>query len=125
MKLVEIRELVRERSAALTRAPDRDARRLLMYVFTGTRGGYTRLRIILLLSERPFNTNQLASEMGLDYKAIQHHLGVLEKNNLVTKVGEKYGATFHLSNYLEANILALDDVATRLERKMISEKARL
>ena len=122
MELVEIRELVRQRSSALTRTPDLDARRLLLYVFAGTRGGHTRLRIIHLLSDRPFNTNQLASEMGLDYKAIQHHLSVLEKNNLVTKVGEKYGATFHLSNYLEANILALDDVAARLERKMRSKK---
>ena len=122
MELVEIRELVRQRSTTLTHAPDRDARRLLMYVFTGTRGGYTRLKIISLLSDRPFNTNQIASEMGLDYKAIQHHLAVLEKNNLVIKVGEKYGAIFHLSNYLEANILALDDVATKLERKLNSKK---
>ena len=125
MELVEIRELVQKRSAALTHKPDRDARRLLMYVFTGTRGGYTRLKIISLLSDRPFNTNQIASEMGLDYKAIQHHLTVLEKNNLVTKVGEKYGAIFHLSNYLEANIMALDDVATKLERKLNSKKTYL
>lgn len=125
MELVEIRQLVRERSISLTHKPDRDARRLLMYVFTGTRGGYTRLRMISLLSERPFNTNQIASEMGLDYKAIQHHLAVLEKNNLVTRVGEKYGAIFHLSNYLEANILALDDVATKLERKLNSKKVYL
>ena len=122
MELVEIRQMVRQRSAASPHLPDRDARRLLMYVFTGTRGGYTRLRMISLLSERPFNTNQLATQMGLDYKAVQHHVAVLEKNNLVTKVGEKYGAMFHLSNYLEANILALDDVATKLERKMISKK---
>ncbi len=125
MELVEIRELVRERSATLTHKPDRDARRLLMYVFSGTRGGYTRLKIISLLSDRPFNTNQIASEMSLDYKAIQHHLTVLEKNNLVAKVGEKYGAIFHLSNYLETNILALDDVATKLERKLNSKKVYL
>lgn len=125
MELVEIRNLVRERSAAVPHRPDRDARRLLLYVFTGTRGGYTRLKIISLLSERPFNTNQLASEMNLDYKAIQHHMSVLEKNNLVTKLGEKYGALFHLSNYLEANILALDDVATKLERKMNAKKVYL
>jgi DNA-binding transcriptional ArsR family regulator len=124
-KLVEIRELVKTRSDTFTRKPDRDTRRLLLYVFTGTRGGHTRLKIISLLSDRPFNTNQLASEMNLDYKAIQHHLGVLEKNSLVTKVGEKYGAVFHLSNYLEANILALDDVATKLERKLNSKKVYL
>ena len=125
MELIEIREMVKQRSAGSHHKPDRDARRLLMYVFAGTRGGYTRLRIISLLSDRPFNTNQLASEMCLDYKAIQHHLEVLGKNNLVAKVGEKYGAMFHLSNYLEANILALDDVATKLERKMNSKKVYL
>ena len=124
-KLVEIRDLVKTRSASITHKPDRDARRLLLYVFTGTRGGYTRLKIISLLSERPLNTNQLASEMDLDYKAIQHHIVVLEKNNLVTKLGEKYGAIFHLSNYLEANILALDEVVTKLERKLNSKKVYL
>lgn len=125
MELVEIRRLVRMRSAAVLRRPDRDARRLLLYVFAGTRGGYTRLKIISVLSDRPFNANQLASEMNLDYKAIQHHLAVLEKNNLITKAGEKYGAMFHLSNYLEANILALDDVAAKLERKLNSKKVYL
>lgn len=115
--LLEIRAMVQQKSGS-ARAPDRDAKRLLMYVFTGTRGGYTRLKIIGLLSERPMNTNQLALEMDLDYKAIQHHLDTLEKNNLVTKLGEKYGATFHLSNYLETNILALDDVITKLERQL-------
>ena len=125
MELVEIRRLVRTRSAAVLRRPDRDARRLLLYVFAGTRGGHTRLKIISVLSDRPFNANQLASEMNLDYKAIQHHLAVLEKNNLITKAGEKYGAMFHLSNYLEANILALDDVAAKLERKLNSKKVYL
>lgn len=125
MELVEIRKLVMQRSAAVLHKPDRDARRLLLYVFAGTRGGYTRLKIISLLSDRPFNTNQIASEMSMDYKAIQHHLDVLEKNNLVSKMGEKYGTLFHLSNYLEANILALDEVATKLERKLNAKKVYL
>jgi DNA-binding transcriptional ArsR family regulator len=117
-KLVEIRQMIQNKSRLVTRKPDHDARRLLLYVFTATRGGYTRLRIINMLSEKPMNTNQLAFEIGLDYKAAQHHLEVLEKNNLVTKIGEKYGATFHLSNYLEANILALDEVVNKLERQL-------
>jgi len=110
--------MIKQRSGSATRRPDRDARRLLLYVFTATRGGYTRIQIIRLLSEKPLNTNQLASELGLDYKAIQHHMAVLEKNNLVTKIGAKYGATFSLSNYLEANILALEEVVTKLERQL-------
>jgi DNA-binding transcriptional ArsR family regulator len=118
MELVDIRQMIQNRSQHIARKPDRDARRLLLYVFTATRGGYTRLRIINALSEHPMSTNQLAFEMGLDYKAAQHHLETLEKNNLVTKMGERYGAIFHLSNYLEANILALDEVVTKLERQL-------
>ena len=116
--LVEIRRMIESKSAVSTRKPDRDAQRLLLYVFTATRGGITRLQIIKMLSEKPMNTNQLALEIGLDYKAVQHHLLVLEKNNLVTKIGERYGATFHLSNYLEANILALEKSVARLERQL-------
>lgn len=116
-KLVEIRQLIQNRSAT-ARKPDRDAQRLLLYVFTATRGGYTRLQIINHLSEKPMNANQLAFEMDLDYKAVQHHLETLAKNNLVTKIGQKYGAIFHLSNYLEANILALNEVLTKIERQL-------
>jgi DNA-binding transcriptional ArsR family regulator len=115
--LVEIRQMIQAKSGS-ARKPDRDARRLLLYVFTAMRGGFTRLQIIWALSEKPQNTNQLSYSMNLDYKAIKHHMEILEKNNLVSKVGVKYGATFHLSNYLEANILALDEVVTRLERQL-------
>jgi DNA-binding transcriptional ArsR family regulator len=117
MELLEIRQMIQSKSSA-SRKPDRDAQRLLLYVFTATRGGPTRLQIIKMLSEKPMNTNQLSSEISLDYKAAQHHLSILEKNNLVTKIGGKYGATFHLSNYLEANIMALEKAVTKLERQM-------
>ncbi len=75
-------------------ANDPDSKRLLWFVFAGSRGGLNRLRIISILKKTPLNTNQLAKEMSLDYKAIQHHIKVLEKNNMVTKVGEKYKLTF-------------------------------
>ncbi len=121
-QLVEFKKIVKERSEPIERKPDRQTRKLLLYLFTGTRGGFTRLRIIMLLIDRPFNTHQLSKEMGLDYKAIQHHMKVLEKNNLVTKVGEKYGAIFHLSNFLEINIRALDEAIEKLERKINYKK---
>jgi len=121
-QLIEFREIVKAKSDPVNRKPDREARKLLLYLFTGTKGGYTRLRIIMLLTERPFNTHQLSKELGLDYKAIQHHMRVLEKNNLVIKVGEKYGAMFHLSNFLEINIRALDEAIEKLDRKMNAKK---
>jgi len=121
-QLLEFKELVKSKSESNNRKPDRDTRKLLLYLFTGTKGGYTRLKIIMSLEARPFNTHQLSLELGLDYKAIQHHMRVLEKNNLVTKTGEKYGAIFHLSNFLEVNIGALGDIIDRLERKMNTKK---
>ena len=68
---------------------DREAKRLLWYLFAGSRGGENRIKIIDLIKEQPHNINQLAEALGVDYKAVQHHIGVLEKNNMVTKIGEK------------------------------------
>ena len=82
-------------------ANDPDAKRLLWFVFAASRGGLNRLKIISKLKENPLNTNQLAKEMGLDYKAIQHHVRVLEKNNMITKVGEKYGIHFSFPPFLK------------------------
>jgi len=121
-KVLEFKEIVQSKSESVNRKPDRASRKLLLYLFTGTKGGYTRLKIIMNLEARPLNTHQLSKEMGLDYKAIQHHMRVLEKNNLVTKVGEKYGAIFHLSNFLEINIECLSEVIEKLERKMNTKK---
>jgi DNA-binding transcriptional ArsR family regulator len=121
-QLSEFKDLIRSKSESVNRKPDRATRKLLLYLFTGTKGGYTRLKIIMSLETRPLNTHQLSKEIGLDYKAIQHHMKVLEKNNLVTKVGEKYGAIFHLSNFLEINIECLTEVIEKLERKMNTKK---
>lgn len=96
---------------------DPDAKRLLWFLFAGSRGGENRIKIIDLLKERPYNTNQLAEALGLDYKAIQHHMGVLEKNSMVTRQGEKYGVLYFISNYLEHNIGAFEEVKAAIEKK--------
>lgn len=96
---------------------DPDAKRLLWFLFAGSRGGENRVRIINLLKQQPYNMNQLAEEMGLDYKAIQHHINVLEKNNMVTKTGEKYGVLYFVSNYLEHNIEAFEEVKAAIEKR--------
>ena len=67
-------------------ANDPYAKRLLWFVFTSSRGGLNRFRIVSKLKETPLNINQLAKELGMDYKAIQHHIIVLEKNNIITKM---------------------------------------
>ena len=124
-QLLEFKEIIRSRPVSAQRKPDKQTRKLLLYLFTSTRGGFTRLRIIMQLLNQPYNTHQLSKVLDLDYKAIQHHMKVLEKNNMVLKIGEKYGAIFHLSNFLEINISALDEAIEKLYRKMNYKKVYL
>ena len=124
-QLLEFQEIIRSKQTSTQRKPDKQTRKLLLYLFTSTRGGFTRLRIIMHLLDQPYNTHQLSKELHLDYKAIQHHMKVLEKNNMVSKIGEKYGAIFHLSTFLEINISALYEAIEKLDRKMNYKKVYL
>src|SRR5678815_4480918 len=83
---------------------DPAARRLLWYLFAGSKGGENRIKIINLLQDTPLNINRMAEVLNLDYKAVQHHVDVLQKNNLVSRMGEKYGIMYFVSNYLESNM---------------------
>ena len=67
---------------------------VLWYVFTGTRGGENRARILRALDDRPRNANQLAEDLELDYKTVRHHLDVLADNDIVEKSGDDYGAIY-------------------------------
>lgn len=83
---------------------DPDTIRLLWFHFAGTRGGDNRIKILYLLLKYPLNINKISEELQLDYKTIQHHIRILEKSNLITKMGDKYGILYFISNYLEKNI---------------------
>jgi DNA-binding transcriptional ArsR family regulator len=95
--------------------PDPNAKRIFWYIFAGSRGGINRIKIIDLLKEHPYNINQLAEALNLDYKAIQHHISVLERDNIISRVGEKYGVLYFLSNYLEANIDAFNEIRFQMK----------
>jgi DNA-binding transcriptional ArsR family regulator len=89
---------------------------LFWYLFVGTRGGQNRVRIISQLRNKPSNTHQLSKDLGLDYKGIQHHLNTLEKNNLVTKLGAKYGVTYFVSPLFEEGELLFDEIVEKLKK---------
>ncbi len=97
-------------------ANDPHSKRLLWFVFAGSRGGFNRLRLVRIIKEKPLNANQLAKELKLDYKAIQHHVKVLEKNNIITKVGEKYNVTYFISTFLEVNMDTFNEIAEKLDK---------
>jgi len=84
-------------------------------LFVGSRGATNRIRIMSVLREKPRNRNQLATELGIDYKGIQHHLKVLEGNNLVKKIGNHYGVTYCVSALFENNEIVFDEIVARLK----------
>ena len=94
-----------------------ETKRLFWFLFVGTRGGATRIRIISHLRNKPSNKNQLSQDLGLDYKAIEHHMKSFEKNNLVTKVGGKYGATYFVSALFEETESVFDEIITKINSK--------
>jgi DNA-binding transcriptional ArsR family regulator len=86
-------------------------RQLLWWLIGGSRGGRNRLRIVRALEARPRNTNQLSNDLELNYKTVQHHLEVLEENDVVTTEGDNYGQLYFLSDRMTANLDILEDVA--------------
>ncbi len=84
-------------------------------LFVGSRGGTNRIRIMSVLRNRPRNRNQLATELGVDYKNIQHHIKVLEENNLVKKIGNSYGVTYCVSALFENSEIVFDEIVDRLK----------
>ncbi len=90
---------------------------LLGWLIAGTRGGATRAKIIAILKETPQNANQLATQLKMDYRTIRHHLDVLEKNKLITTVGEGYGVTYFLSTTMEENYALFEEILKRMWKK--------
>lgn len=78
-------------------------RRFLWKLLAGTKGGMNRARIIDELRNRPYNANQLAERLSLNYKTIKYHIEVLEKNKIVISSGKGYGALYFLSDKMEEN----------------------
>ncbi len=89
-------------------------------LFVGSRGAPNRIRIMSTLRNIPRNRNQLSIELDLDYKAIQHHLKVLEKNNLVRKIGNHYDVIYCVSALFENSGFVFDEIVAKLNK--VSDK---
>lgn len=118
--LYEFQQTLRDKCPEHSKSrTDKHTRNLLFYVFAGTRGGLTRLRIIMSLLERPQNMNQLAKDLDIDYKAIKHHMNMLGRNSMVSKIGDdRYGVQYSISDLLEMNLGVLDGVIVKLLSNM-------
>jgi DNA-binding transcriptional ArsR family regulator len=95
----------------------RSMKYLLGWLIAGTRGGPTRAKIIETLKDEPQNANQLATALKMDYKTMRHHLEVLEKNRIVSSIGDGYGETYFLSQVMEDNYVLFEEIVKRIGKK--------
>jgi len=96
----------------------RSFKQLLLWLIEGSRGGVNRGRIIMAIKEQPLNANQLGILLGVDYRTIRHHLDVLEKNHLITSMGEHYGKVYFLSRDLEQSYGDFEEIWNRIAKRL-------
>ncbi|MGM0405647.1 MAG: PAS domain S-box protein [Thermoplasmatota archaeon] len=83
----------------------------LSYLLLGLQGGANRIKIIELLKERPYNINQLANKLDVNYRTVKHHIGVLTDNDIVeTSDFVSSGEVYFLNSNLENNIELFEDL---------------
>ncbi|MBI5000160.1 MAG: winged helix-turn-helix transcriptional regulator [Euryarchaeota archaeon] len=95
-------------------------KQLLWWLIAGSEGGFNRARILQTLHEKPCNANQLAEILTLDYKTIRHHIEVLEKNDAITSMGDKYAKMYFMSRTLEENYGDFKEIWDRIGEKEVN-----
>ncbi len=101
----------------------RSFKQLLLWLIEGSRGGVNRGRIIMAIKNEPLNANQLGILLGVDYRTIRHHLDVLEKNHLITSVGEHYGKVYFLSHELEQSYGDFEEIWNKIAKRLKNDGA--
>lgn len=100
------------------------SRSMLWYLLVGSRGGANRLRILDLLQRTPRNAHEISVELGIDYRTVRHHLGLLEDAGVVSRpLGGVYGSPYEATSYLLANLDALEDLRRERTRRQRSPLA--
>lgn len=104
--------------------PKRTYKHLLLWLFTGTRGGPNRARIVDVLRDDPMNTNQLKLTLNLDYRTVKHHLEVLMDNDVIYPIGPDYGTMFFLTPKMEEYLDYFDELWESIREKIETMRKR-
>jgi DNA-binding transcriptional ArsR family regulator len=84
-------------------------------VLASSRGGPTRVRIVRALEERPYNANELADRLELDYTTVRHHLDVLQENSVVRSTDDDYAAVYLFTDQVEDHWDVVEEILDTVE----------
>lgn len=76
----------------------------------------------MALHDYPSNANQLAEQLGLDYKTIRHHVDVLVEHQILVPQGEGYGTIYFVSEDIESNFEDFELIWERIGKTGFKEK---
>ena len=85
---------------------------IIQWIIGGTRGGLNKA-----LAGQPKNAHQLSQELELDYSTIRHHVEVMQKNNLVTSLGDGYGMVYLLTEDMLENYDFFEEIWEKIGNK--------
>jgi predicted transcriptional regulator len=76
------------------------------------------------LSDRPYNANQLAIALNMDYKTIRHHLNVLIKNGVIARNNDAYIDLYYISRNIESDLNEVNQ-EIQYNRVLLHKQGRL
>jgi predicted transcriptional regulator len=88
----------------------KEIRDWILPIFFSTKGGKSRIIILELLLERPYNINAISIKTGLSYKNVQYHIEILEKHGFLSRTDGDFIKLFLISDKLIENISSFREI---------------
>lgn len=88
----------------------------LRFVLAGTQGGKTRLCVLEILDGRAQNSVQLSESVDVSRSKLDHHLDILQENDLIEKRSVARNAPYHLTRQTRADWDHLEVLLEQVEK---------
>lgn len=88
----------------------------LIELILGRKGGKTTSKIIDKLSNRPYNINELANEIEMDYNTVKYHMKKIHEHDYVIEGEQKYGKLYYMSPKLKKSLNEFEQIKRYLNK---------
>lgn len=82
----------------------------LTKLILGRKGGETTIKILDKLLIRPYNINQLANDLDVNYNTIKYHMMKIDEHKYVLKEKDNYGKLYSASPKLKKSLNELEQI---------------